>query len=63
MAERDLLVRILGDDRDLQRAIKNTDRSLEQIDNRTATFGRNIGRAFAGSRSARPRYSAWRATR
>ena len=37
MAERELLVRILGDDRDLQRALGNTERSVAAIDNRTAT--------------------------
>ena len=49
MAERELLVRILGDDRDLQRALKNTDRNVAAIDNRTASFGRNIGRAFGAA--------------
>jgi hypothetical protein len=49
MAERELLVRILGDDRDLQRALGNTDKRLTAIDNRTAAFGRNIGRAFAAA--------------
>lgn len=47
MADRDLLVRILGDDRDLQRALGNTDRRLTQIDNRTAAFGKNLKTAFA----------------
>jgi hypothetical protein len=47
--ERELLVRILGDDRDLQRALGSTNRRLEQIDNRTAAFGRNLGRAFAAA--------------
>lgn len=49
MADRELLVRILGDDRDLQRALGNTDRRLTAIDKRTATFGKNIGRAFAAA--------------
>lgn len=49
MAERELLVRILGDDRDLQQALGSTNRRLEQIDNRTQTFGRNIGRAFTAA--------------
>ena len=49
MAERDLLVRIIGDDRDLQRALLNTQRSVDSLDKRTATFGRNIGRAFAAA--------------
>lgn len=49
MADRDLLVRILGDDRDLQRALRNTDRSVQQIDARTATFGKNITRAFGAA--------------
>lgn len=49
MAEQDLLVRILGDDRDLQNALRNTDRSLKRIDDRTKSFGRNIGRAFAAA--------------
>jgi hypothetical protein len=49
MPDRELLVRIVGDDRDLQRALGNTNRRLEQIDTRTQTFGRNIGRAFAAA--------------
>jgi hypothetical protein len=49
MAERDLLVRIIGDDKDLQRALRNTDRRLESIDTRTQAFGRNVGRAFAAA--------------
>jgi hypothetical protein len=49
MPDRELLVRIVGDDRDLQRALGNTNRSLQQIDQRTATFGRNVGRAFAAA--------------
>jgi hypothetical protein len=47
--DRELLVRILGDDRDLQRALTNTDRRLTAIDDRTARFGRNVGRAFAAA--------------
>lgn len=49
MAERELLVRILGDDRDLQRALGNTERRVAAIDNRTATFGKNITRAFGAA--------------
>jgi hypothetical protein len=45
--DRELLVRILGDDRDLQRTLSNTDRRLTAIDNRTAAFGKNITQAFA----------------
>jgi hypothetical protein len=47
--DRELLVRILGDDRDLQRALGNTDKRLKSIDDRTSRFGRNVGRAFAAA--------------
>jgi hypothetical protein len=49
VAERELLVRIIGDDRDLQRALRNTERGVARVDDRTASFGRNIGRAFAAA--------------
>lgn len=49
MAERELLVRIVGDDRDLQRALGNTSRSVENIDRRTATFGKNLKSAFGAA--------------
>lgn len=49
MADRDLLVRILGDDRDLQRALKNTEKSVQQIDSRTAAFGKTIKTAFGAA--------------
>jgi hypothetical protein len=49
VAERDLLVRILGDDKDLQRALANTEKRVTSIDNRVAGFGRNISRAFAAA--------------
>jgi hypothetical protein len=46
MADRELLVRIIGDDRDLQRALGSTERKVASIDSRMQNFGRNIGRAF-----------------
>jgi hypothetical protein len=46
VADRELLVRIIGDDRDLQRALGNTEKRVTQIDTRMQTFGKNIGRAF-----------------
>lgn len=49
MANRELLVRIVGDDRDLQRALGNTDRRLASLDSRTQTFGKNISRAFGAA--------------
>lgn len=49
MADRELLVRIVGDDRDLQRALTSTERSVQRIDNRTATFGKNLSRAFGAA--------------
>lgn len=49
MAERELLVRIVGDDRDLQRALNNTERKVTSVDNRMSNFGKNATRAFRGS--------------
>lgn len=49
MAERELLVRIVGDDRDLQRALGNSQRSLQRIDSRMQSFGKNVRTAFAGA--------------
>jgi TP901 family phage tail tape measure protein len=49
MPDRELLVRIVGDDRDLQKALGSTDRRLKQIDDRTAAFGKNLRTAFASA--------------
>lgn len=49
MPDRELLVRIVGDDRDLQRALGNTERKVAAIDGRMQTFGRNATRAFGAA--------------
>ena len=49
MAEQELLVRIVGDDRDLQRALGSTEKSLKRLDSRTAAFGKNIKTAFGAA--------------
>lgn len=49
MAERELLVRIVGDDRALQRTLGNTERSVQRIDTRMQTFGKTATRAFGAA--------------
>jgi hypothetical protein len=49
MADRELLVRIVGDDKDLQRALGSTEKRVKQIDGRMASFGKNVTRAFAAA--------------
>jgi hypothetical protein len=49
VAEQELLVRIVGDDRSLQQAFARSARSTEKFETRTQTVGRSLGRAFAAA--------------
>jgi len=49
VAERELLVRIVGDDRALQQAFTRSSRSAAQFEGRMATVGRGVSGAFAGA--------------
>jgi len=49
VAERELLVRIVGDDRSLQQAFARSSRGATQFESRTATVGKNLTRGFAAA--------------
>src|SRR6188472_4501016 len=49
MPERELLVRIVGDDRSLQQAFARSSRSAQQFETRTARVGAGVKTAFAGA--------------
>ena len=48
MAERELLVRIIGDDRDLQRAFTNSERRAGQFDSRMSKLNQGLRGALSG---------------
>ena len=49
MPERELLVRIVGDDRSLQAAFARSSRGAQQMETRTASLGKNLSRGFAAA--------------
>lgn len=49
MAERDLVVRFIGDDRSLNQAFTRQERRAKQFDTRTATVGAGLTRAFGAA--------------
>ena len=49
MPERELLVRIVGDDRSLQQAFARSSAGAQQFETRTASLGRNVSRGFAAA--------------
>jgi hypothetical protein len=49
VAEQELLVRIVGDDRSLQQAFARSSRSAQQFETRSQTLGRNLSRAFGAA--------------
>jgi len=49
MPDRELLVRIVGDDRSLQQAFARSSRGAQQFENRTSVVGKNLTRGFAAA--------------
>jgi hypothetical protein len=49
VADRELLVRIVGDDRSLQQAFTRSGRSAQQFERQTSTVGQNLKRGFAAA--------------